>query len=91
MLKKNMLFVQWYEDGPSKSSINQQELYELCGDVEKIKLKENYKNLTAYVSYSNSQAAATAFVVVCLLLRDSIIRLIGLKCSLELYNTASFS
>ena len=86
-----MLFVQWYEDGPNKSLINQQEIYQLCGDVEKIKLKENYKNLTAYVSYKNNQAAATAFVVLSFFLRASIIHRTESKFYLEQFNIANFS
>lgn len=43
--------------------LTDQSMYEICGEVEKIKVKENYKNHTAYVTYRSAQAAATAFIV----------------------------
>ena len=43
--------------------LTDQSMYEICGEVEKIKVKENYKNHTAYVTFRSTQAAATAFIV----------------------------
>lgn len=63
VLKKNMLFIQSYDDEINKCTLKSHSFYETCGSVEKIKLKENYKNHTAYVTYQDAQSAAAAFIV----------------------------
>jgi len=39
VLKKNMLFIQSYDDEINKTMLKNQSFYETCGEVEKIKLK----------------------------------------------------
>lgn len=67
VLKKNMLFLQSYDEHINRTVLNTTSLYSICGPVEKIKVKENFKNHTAYVTFQQAQSAATAFLVLCFL------------------------
>lgn len=58
-----MLFLQSYDEHINRTVLNTTSLYSLCGTVDKIKVKENFKNHTAYVTFRHMQAAATAFLV----------------------------
>lgn len=64
-------------------------MYEICGEVEKVKVKQNYKNYTSYVTYKNCQAAATAFIVTPYPPRGLKKPITRSKYSLELFNIAN--
>jgi hypothetical protein len=58
-----MLFIQSYDETINKTTLKRQSFYETCGEVLKVKVKENFKNHTAYVTYDSVQSAAAAFMV----------------------------
>jgi hypothetical protein len=39
VLKKNMLFIQSYDEELNKALLKSQTFYEICGEVEKVKIK----------------------------------------------------
>ena len=50
VLQKNMLFLQSYDELLSRT-LHADSLYSLCGPVDKVKAKQNFKNHTAYVTF----------------------------------------
>ena len=58
-----MVFVQSYDQEISHRVLADSRTYELCGKVESVKTKQNYKNITAYVTYATAEEAAVAFLV----------------------------
>ena len=91
VLKRNMIFVQSYDQEIPHRVLADSRTYELCGKVESVKTKQNYKNITAYVTYARAEEAAVAFLVELCLDRHFITCGRGLRCCSELCNTASIS
>jgi hypothetical protein len=58
-----MLFVQTYDEEVGNGPLSKNETYECCGKVESLKAKQNYKNATIYVSFTECRSAALALVV----------------------------
>ena len=60
VLKKNMIFLQSYDNEISHRALADSRTYEVVGKVESVKTKQNYKNITAYVTFEHESAAALA-------------------------------
>ena len=64
-----MIFLQSYDEHIPTSSLKQTQTFTPCGSVDSLKAKQNYKNTTTYVTYSNEKSAALALVVFSFLFR----------------------
>ena len=62
VLKKNMIFLQSYDEQIPTSTLKQSSTFEPCGKVESVKTKQNFRNTTTYVTYSNQKSAAVALI-----------------------------
>ena len=69
VLKKNMIFLQSYDEQLPTSTLKLNSTFTPCGSVNNVKAKQNYKNTTAYVTYDNEMSAATALIVPSFLFR----------------------
>jgi hypothetical protein len=58
-----MIFVQSYDDRITQEMLNSSATYSACGTVTSLKTKQNYKNVIAYITFNDSQAAAVALIV----------------------------
>jgi len=59
-----MIFIQCYDDQITPNTLNNESTYTLCGEVLNLKTKQNYKNITSYVTFKDPQAAAAALIVI---------------------------
>ena len=53
VLKRNMIFLQSYDDQITNSTLRQSSTFTGAGAVESIKTKQNYRNTTTYVTYAD--------------------------------------
>lgn len=71
VLKKNMIFLQSYDDQIPTSIFKQTTTFSPVGAVQSVKTKQNYRNTTTYVTYDDQTSAALALIVQNLIFRPS--------------------
>lgn len=86
-----MLFVQSYDDQITHQMLSNSAGYSTCGTVSNLKTKQNYKNVTAYVTYSDPLSASVALIVLSHLSRPFTISAPVQKCCSAPSNTANSS